>query len=96
MAYKYPDNPAVYVYDGQLLQQIESEQAFLDFYGCGNLLGRILQCAPIYERPSFVTANMFKRPVQTTNRQNNVPTTRELQDTLLKEAQRIEDEAKRR
>lgn len=101
VAYKYATDNTVYVYDGKFLRNVVSEEAFKRFYSCPSNTVTIINCAPIYEIPSFVTTNMIQgqlsenTSVAPTTRRTNVPTTRQLQEELLREAKRIEDQANR-
>lgn len=53
VAYKYPNNNQVYIYDGQLMHPVASEQAYFRLYGCSGRI-RVIDCAPVYEMPSYV------------------------------------------
>lgn len=101
VAYKYTTDNTVYVYDGTFLRNVGSEEAFKQFYSCPSSTVTIIHCAPIYEMPSSVTTNMIKGQLSDststapTTRRTNVPTTQQLQEELLREAKRIEDQANR-
>lgn len=53
VAYKFPNNNQVYIYDGQLMHPVASEQAYFRLYGCSGRI-RVIDCAPVYEMPSYV------------------------------------------
>jgi hypothetical protein len=57
-AYKYDNNPRVYIYKNGLLYVVANEGAFFSHYGCPHL-GQITRCAPVYTMPEWVTQNMI-------------------------------------
>lgn len=61
VAYKFPNDNTTYIYDGVEFRPVVSEQAYFRFYGCrGNL--RVIDCAPVYEMPGYVTSEMLHGP----------------------------------
>lgn len=58
VAYKFTRGERVYIYDGELLRPVETPDAYFRFYGCRGAM-RVIDCAPVYEMPSSVTAGML-------------------------------------
>lgn len=62
VAYKFQKGETVYIYDGEKMRGVATASAFFNFYGCnGNT--RIVDCAPVYLMPSFVTKDMLNGEV---------------------------------
>ena len=53
-AYKYPDDPAIYIWDGKVFRWVVNEQAFLRYYRCPKNQN-LAQCATIYDMPHSVS-----------------------------------------